>query len=463
MAKCGRVIDLKTIEALAPDQSSLSAASKLTKRSLWVRLEQQGALLWGECQGSGANPYRVVVDAGDQGYKCTCPSRKFPCKHALALMWISATAPAEFTPGTDTPEWVNDWLARRRRSSSVPPAPPAAGGSIKSIGEAPSQPDDPAGTAKREAASRKRAADTRNAIAAGLDELEQWISDQLRLGLAGFVDDVHERCRRIAARLVDAKAAGLASRVDEFPAHLLQLAREERPEAAIRELGKLVLLTKAWRSAPDDAELKRLVVTFETREQILGSPDALRVRGTWEVLGERIETRRDGLVSHATWLLQVGSGALRFAVLQDYYPASAGRRLQAFSSGERFDAELAFYPARAPLRAVVAERAPASTVGEWPSAAEAMLDPLVTHQSRQDAAPWSNESPLLLPPGQLALDDRNRSWWMARDNRAIALPLTGDLPDAVLGMTFDAAAGVWNGARLRLLAALADHGRLDLA
>jgi hypothetical protein len=456
------VIDLKTIEALAPDQSSLSAASKLTKRSLWVRLEQQGSLLWGECQGSGANPYRVVVDASDQGYKCTCPSRKFPCKHSLALMWITATAPDQFTPGTDIPEWVNDWLGRRRKSSGGAAAP-AVGAGSKSIDEAQAAPDGPDATAKSGIASRKRAADTRASVAAGLDELDQWITDQLRLGLAGFVDEVTERCRRIAARLVDAKAAGLASRVDELPAALLQLDREERPEAAIRELGKVVLLTKAWRAAPDDLELKGLVGSVETRDQILSRVDAVRVRGTWEVLGERIETRRDGLVSHATWLLQVATEALRFAVLQDYYPASAGRRSQAFSSGERFGAELAFYPARAPLRAVVADRGPATATGGWPSIAAATVDPLVMHQARQDEAPWSNESPILLPPGRLASDDRDRPWWIPRDNHGIALPVEGDVPEAALGMMFDAAAGLWNGARLRLLAASTDHGRLDLA
>jgi hypothetical protein len=125
------------------------------------------------------------------------------------------------------------------------------------------------------------------------------------------------------ARLVDAKAAGLASRLDEFPATLLQLRREERPEAAIRELGKLVLLTRAWRATPDDPELRSLVGIYEPREQTMSRGDALRVKGIWEVLGERIETRRDGLISHATWLLQVATGAPRFTVLQDYYPASA--------------------------------------------------------------------------------------------------------------------------------------------
>ena len=129
--------DLKTIEALAPDQASLSAASKLTKQSNWPRLEknEQLALIWGECQGSGSNPYRVVVDTGDHGYKCTCPSRKFPCKHTLALMWIAATAPASFAAAGSTPEWVNDWLGRRRKAASQP-VEPTQGAGGKSIGEA---------------------------------------------------------------------------------------------------------------------------------------------------------------------------------------------------------------------------------------------------------------------------------------------------------------------------------------
>lgn len=458
--------DLKTIEALAPDQASLGAASKLTKLSNWVRLESQEGLLWGECQGSGANPYRVVVDAGDQGYKCTCPSRKFPCKHALALMWIDATAPASFKPASDIPEWVNDWLGRRRKSGGA--APPASAGAAKSIGEAQveaeTRQEDPAAIAKREAAQKKRLEDTRVSIASGLDDLDQWISDQLRLGLTSFVDSASERCRRIASRLVDAKAAGLASRLDEFPAALLQLAGEERPEAAMRELGKLVLLGKAWRAAPDDPELKRLVGSSETREQIIGDPDTLRIKGTWEVLGERIETRKDGLVSHATWLMQMTSGTPRFAVLQDYYPASAGRRAQAFSPGERFEAELAFYLARAPVRALVVERGQAVSGLGWPEPADALADPLAAHLARQNAAPWSSETAVLLPAGRLARDDRGKAWWQATgDNGGIALPLAGDLPEPVFGMTLEAAAGLWNGARLDLLAAYAEHGRLDLA
>jgi hypothetical protein len=102
------------IEALAPDQASIDAARRLLKPSGWPRLAWDGfELVWGECQGSGATPYRVVVSESDAGYKCSCPSRKFPCKHSLALMWIRAEGKVGF-PAAEVPEWVRDWVSRRR-------------------------------------------------------------------------------------------------------------------------------------------------------------------------------------------------------------------------------------------------------------------------------------------------------------------------------------------------------------
>src|SRR5262245_41865083 len=110
-------LTLERIEGLAPDQASLAAARKLLKPSSWPTLAEGEGLVWGECQGSGATPYRVVVTEADVGYKCTCPSRKFPCKHALALMWMRAEKSAAFAPAT-VPDWVKDWLSRRRGTST---------------------------------------------------------------------------------------------------------------------------------------------------------------------------------------------------------------------------------------------------------------------------------------------------------------------------------------------------------
>src|SRR5215471_15837457 len=109
------------IEGLAPDQASLAAALKLVKPASWPVLaaNPDASVLWGECQGSGATPYRVVVSPEDTGYKCTCPSRKFPCKHVLAVLWLRVDRPERFE-NASPPRWVEEWSARRRSGGRPP-------------------------------------------------------------------------------------------------------------------------------------------------------------------------------------------------------------------------------------------------------------------------------------------------------------------------------------------------------
>ena len=182
-------IELKAIEQLAADQSSLKAAAGLAKPAKWsgVGVSRDGALLWGECAGSGANPYRVMADLRDLGNKCTCPSRKFPCKHVLGLLWLNAEAIVPFAPA-DTPAWVSDWLGRRRTGGGAPKtasldAPAASKDAHAAQLAEPEAIEDPKETARREAAAAKRSEDTERAISDALDALEQWFGDQLRMGL----------------------------------------------------------------------------------------------------------------------------------------------------------------------------------------------------------------------------------------------------------------------------------------
>ena len=52
---------------------------------------EDGRACWGECAGSARNPYYVSIDWSlsekEPVYSCSCASRHFPCKHALALMF----------------------------------------------------------------------------------------------------------------------------------------------------------------------------------------------------------------------------------------------------------------------------------------------------------------------------------------------------------------------------------------
>ena len=471
MSAITSAITTATVEALAPDQSSLKAAAKLTGRAKWPRLEEDGArgLAWGECQGSGANPYRTVVDLEDHGTKCSCPSRKFPCKHALALMWLRADQPDAFSAGT-VPDWVEEWLGRRRGGGA--PKTTNGEGPRKSIGAAlaPDAPVDEAAAAKAakrgEAAARKRAEDTARALDAAMDDLDGWLADQLRLGLIGFVGEARERCRAIAARMVDGKAASLAGRLDELPARLFALDPEERPRAALAELGTLALIARAHRAAPGDPDVRRAVRGGDTREGALGDPDAERLTALWEVAGTRVVTRRDGLVAQSTWLVAIGTaagepwrGAPRFALLLDFTPASAGARAPAFAPGATVAATLAFHPSRTPLRAVIAEReggnGPISDGLFWPAVPDAddPLEAVARHLAREPFAP---AVPVLLGPGRVAGDGRWRS------AAGTALRLANEVPEPVEGMALHAAIGTWDGARLDLVAARTDWGRVAL-
>ena len=456
------VLELKVIEQLAPDQASLKAGAGLAKPAKWsgVGMSHDAALVWGECAGSGANPYRVMADLRDLGNKCTCPSRKFPCKHVLALLWLEAEAIVPFPPA-DTPDWVSDWLGRRRpgaskvAAASTNTAPKDA--NAARLPEAAAAPEDPKAAARREAAAAKRAEDVERAILDALDALEQWIGDQLRQGLSAFIDDVTARCRRIAARLVDGKAQALAGRVDELPSRLLALPAGDRPRGAVVELGKLVLLARGFRATPTDPEVRRAIATSETREMVLDHPQALRVQGLWEVLAELVETRRDGLVSQTVWLLHLGSDGPRFAMLLDYFPASAGKRGLGFARGERFSGELVFYPGRNPLRAFLLQREAVADQTDWPepqgALAEALAAPLL-------AEPWALDQPLLLPAGRLASDGTDQSWWRSQDG-GLVLPLSGKPDGLIRGAELSRAAALWSGARLKILAAQTPWGRID--
>lgn len=442
---------LEAIQALAPDQGSLVAAGKLLQQKHWLSVARaaDSPVIWGECQGSGANPYRVVADVLDQGYKCSCPSRKFPCKHSLALMWQFVESAARFE-AKDVPDWVQEWQGRRRRTGA--PAATSAD-RAKDIGDAqagasPAPEEQAAQALKREQTSVRRQAQTLESVRDGAGELQQWIEDQLRTGVAGLLDDAVARCRRIAARLVDSKAAALASRVDEWPARVLALPRELRAEAAMLELGQWVLLLQAWLAAPDDHDARAAMIQSPTREAVLGMPEAARVRSVWEVMGHSVETRRDGMVSQSTWLLDVCSEAPRFALLLDFFPASAGRRGAAFAHGQRLHAELAYYPSRYPMRAVIAEHFEASAPVAWLPVP--LFDPLAEHRRHLASVPWAIQTPLRLGAGQLIKDARQQLWWSSE--RGVALRVVSPADDLLWrSLSISGAVVIWDGLRARLI------------
>ncbi|PZG16149.1 SWIM zinc finger family protein, partial [Nonomuraea aridisoli] len=105
--------------ALAPDASSQKAAQGVAAATKWSLRGTTGTVLYGACKGSGAKPYLACVDLSEPAYRCSCPSRKFPCKHALGLLLLWSSDGVPEGEGA-APEWVTEWVqARAERAAKA--------------------------------------------------------------------------------------------------------------------------------------------------------------------------------------------------------------------------------------------------------------------------------------------------------------------------------------------------------
>jgi hypothetical protein len=452
-------ISLDTIQQLAPDQPSLNAAKKLLQPAKWPLRGKAAAVnsIWGQCQGSGSKPYYIMADVVEHGYKCTCPSRKFPCKHVLALMWQFAEGAADFNE-SEPPEWVHDWLGRKRKSTTAEPSSEkvAVKKDIANAQEEIKKVISPEEKSKKEAANIKRAAQnkakTTASINAGLQEFQQWVDDQLRTGISGFIKEINDRCRRIAARLVDAKAAGLASRLDEFPAKLIALPIDQQPAMVFKELGQLLLLSEAWLTDNEEVDAHRAITTAENREQLLANKNRLSHSGNWQSVGEKVITRRDGLVSHSTWLLNIDDESARFALLLDHYPASAGRREVALRTGSQITGTIAYYPSRSPLRGFLVEQQAQenSDSSLWPASTTELHS---AYAQFLGLIPWSEEMPYMLSLGRIMQDTQGHYWWKNKQTQQRIMLSNKSIPLLLLGGELSAAFILYNGDSAELLSA----------
>lgn len=449
-------ISLDSIEALAPDQSSLTAAKKLLKKQSWPSTGKSEShnSIWGVCQGSGANPYYTMVDLSNLGYKCTCPSRKFPCKHVLALMWQFSEQLHDFNE-EELPTWVQEWHGRRRKSTSSEPAPSGSPTENKNIKEAATEDTTKPDKQKLKNAKRSKSlkATTDQQISAGLEELEQWIEDQLRSGINQFLKEIHERCRNISARLVDAKASNLAVKLDELPSLVLDYPTETQPSIVIREFGRYAILCNAWFADLDNPEARRDIAQAEKKEDLFKASNRV-ISGIWQTIGEQSYTRKDGLVTKTAWLIHHDSQNSHhepvFAKLIDHIPAAMARNQIGFSFQTCVYGDLVYYPAQVELRGVLQnyEILPKPYDQLWSANNKAFLEHVITLQSR---CPWIDQIPYMLSQGRVVTTITQQYWWLGQGDSERILLSNDDISTLVLGSEIERAFIIWDGHRGQLL------------
>src|SRR5215471_13936175 len=95
-------IDEGYVESAAPNSDTMKNGRGLVVKGkfLTLRIDADETILFGQCQGSGKDPYQCSCDFArpDQPtHRCSCPSRQFPCKHCVGLMFAYVTKKASFS------------------------------------------------------------------------------------------------------------------------------------------------------------------------------------------------------------------------------------------------------------------------------------------------------------------------------------------------------------------------------
>lgn len=240
--------------------------------------------------------------------------------------------------------------------------------------------------ADRRAAGR-RAAQRAGRVAAGLAELERWLADRVRQGIADSRTSGPGEWDELARRLVDAQAPGVAGAVSRLTP---LLARDDWPSRLLEEYALLNLLAVGYRRGMDGplgATIRARVGFTTTKAEVLAGE---RVRDEWHVIGRRDSV--DGpLLARRVWLRGRRSG--RAALMLSFAPA-AEELDDSPATGTVVDAELAFYPGASPLRVQVADRWATRRGGAPPGTSVPQAQQEVAAALAGD--PWTDSWPVVL-------------------------------------------------------------------
>ncbi len=236
------------IEAAAPNAEAAKNGRGLVLKNKFLTLHHSpDETLWfGQCQGSGKTPYLCSADFAvpeKPVYRCSCPSRQFPCKHSLGLLYALVEG-KKFTSAE-----VPEELAAKREKAA-------------------------ARVEKRKADTDKPVKVNKSALAKkikaqldGIDLLEKLTQDVVRLGIGNMNAKTAHELEEQAKQLGNAYLPGAQAALRHYTKLFYSEQGEERTAAgreavyseALDQLGRLHALISKGRAylqtRLDDPEL----------------------------------------------------------------------------------------------------------------------------------------------------------------------------------------------------------------
>lgn len=448
---------IEQVVALAARSARFAAGEAIAVPARWSNTGVGTRGLWGRYDGGSAEPYDVAVDHVGVAYRCTCPSRVQPCKHVVGLLvlWVRGNVPA----GSE-PSGVVSWLARMNPAPTTDSveADPAGSGTTGTDDDDP-DPMPPADDGRSDPADLDRQRDERVArLRAGLVELDRWIADRMRTGLADPSIARFTTWDELAARLTDARAGSLANRVRRLAGKVG--ASPNWHVDVLAELGILHLIAVAGQRVPElPSELADTVAVacgwlIRQADVEASVPET----DTWLIAG-RSDNREDLIEVRRVWLYGVDSDTWALSLSFAAYRQSLDTTLL---PGTSLVADLHRYPGRA-LRVIVGERhdAPANGYECAQAAAATVAEACDALGRRLAREPWLERAPVIV---RAAPTIGERGWVLTDATGSLPL-VAGDSLPVLLAASAGAPVVVtaeWTADGLVPLTVYADGRSLDI-
>lgn len=238
------------IDAAAPNADAAKNGRGLVVKNKFLKLHKSAddTLLFGACQGSGKDPYQCSADFATPAspvYRCNCPSRQFPCKHSLGLMY--AFVQGKSFSVADVPE---DLASKRTKAEAR-------------VEKKKEQAEKPKVVNKAALAKKIKAQ------LDGIDLLEKLTQDLVRLGIGNTTSKTASQIEEQAKQLGNAFLPGAQNALRNYTRLFADETgdfdrspgkREAVFSEALDQLGRLHTLVKQGRAylnkRLEDAELK---------------------------------------------------------------------------------------------------------------------------------------------------------------------------------------------------------------
>lgn len=384
------------VSTFAPDENSRRASRRLAGPEKWSVLGAGPVIVWGMLPVKDKPPIQTAVRLADPVFACSCGNRRTPCDHALGLLMLWVEDPATFQT-VPLPEWVQGKLTST--------APFGADASAS-----------PSHQAQTDFAKTRDAA-----LQRGLEEVELWLHDLVRNGLADIQQRPKASWAQVAERLVDAGAGDLAGevrRLADIPASV-----SGWPERLLGRLGMLYLLIQGFErldSLPSETQSDlRAAVGGHARPDVSSGDQGMRDR--WHILSSQFAQERKQRIQK-TWLWGESRNRAALILQRPHKGVSFDMRLV---TGTVLDADVRYFPGTTPIRARIEQWHERVQPVIPPAGYESVDQAVAAFSQALSANPWIGAFPALL---QSTVAVRHGNSWALMDASRRMMPLPAKYP-----------------------------------